>query len=70
MPSGRRMTWVPPQREPGETAKHYASVLARRMRGLKMAADRTTDRDQRKTFLNRYKTCATLHDAAMLEDAR
>ena len=70
MPSGRRFTWVPPQRDPGESTRHYVAGLAGRMRGLKMAADRTTDRDQRKAFLNRYGVCAKLKDAAMLEDIR
>ena len=60
-----RHPWVPPQREPGETTRHYVAILARTMRNLKAIYENPEEgHDLRQRSRNRYKKCRDLRDEA------
>ena len=62
-----RHLWLPPQRDPGETTRHYVAILARTMRNLKAIYTNPDEgRDLRKRSRNRYKLCKNLRDEAEL----
>ena len=66
-PSGRRFTWVPPQRHPGESTRHYVAVLSRQMRALEKVWDNEHNHhDLRQRSKNRWLKCKDLRDAAEL----
>ena len=65
MPSGRRFTWVPPQRNTGESTRHYVMVLQRQMRALKLIfEDEHNHSELRQKTKNRWRKCKELRDAA------
>ena len=65
MPKGRRFTWVPPQRHPTESCRHYVAVLSRTMRNLKLLyEDEHNHHELRQRSRNRYKKCRDLRDEA------
>ena len=65
MPSGRRFTWVPPQRNTGESTRHYVMVLQRQMRALKLIfEDEHNNRELHQCSRNRYDKCLALRDEA------
>lgn len=60
-----RHPWVPPQRNEGESARHYVMVLSRQMRALKIIyEDMHNGHDLRQRSRNRYRKLQELRDEA------
>ena len=57
--------WLPPQRDPHESTRHYVAALSRHMRALKLIyEDPHNGHDLRQRSRNRYDKCLELRDAA------
>ncbi len=65
MPRGSRRTWIPPQRDPGESTRHYVMILSRTMRALKLIWDDPHNHHElRQKSKNRWYKCLELRDEA------
>ena len=60
-----RHPWLPPQRHPGESTRHYVAALSRQMRALKLIyEDLHNGHDLRRRSRNRYDKLVELRDEA------
>ena len=60
-----RHPWVPPQRHPTESTRHYVAVLSRTMRNLKLLWDNPENHHElRQKCRNRYDKCVELRNEA------
>ena len=60
-----RHRWLPPQRHPRESTRHYVAALSRQMRALKLVyEDDHNGHDLRQKCRNRYDKCLELRDEA------
>jgi len=64
-------SWVPPQRNPGESTRHFVAILERHMRNLKLVWDSPANgHDLRQKCKNRWLKCKDLRDEALMPKER
>ncbi len=65
MPRGSRRTWIPPQRDPGESTRHYVAELTRHMNEQeKVWSNEDNHHELRQKMKNRWRKCLELRDEA------